>query len=340
MFTWFTAGVLFCTGLTTSFNVHFTIDTQNQFITGTLTDPKGEYRSLEVNFHNLNEVDNCLVSDEIEICFSPAQDKADLKLTLQDQGTQKIETGLLKCEPDFAASTTAQPFHAKTSSQYTSIKKAKTLAELQGVIPADRQIILYSQFVSAEHFPNGNGFHKMVESRITGAAYEMVYVGRGAYRTDVNLTQLTPAFFQNLQNIQYLLGDEYTTQIIDSNPNHFIFQSSRNLPIVSDLVGQVHLQVLEVNQVDVNLLTQIQSLTGRPQHPHRVLILDMQNFNKNLLFTKMVISLYPNDDKTTDIEALTVTVFHDFPSFGSSFIERTAEKDLHGFAERLHAMKP
>ena len=339
MFTWLTAGVLFCTGLTTSFDVHFTVDTQNQFIIGTLADPEGEYRSIEVNYHNLEQTENCLKSDEVELCISPLQDKADVKLILQNQGRQSIEAGVLKCEPDFTGSASPQPLYIKNSSHYTSIKKAKTLAEVQGVIPADRQIILYSQFVSAEQFPNGNGFHKIVEADLVGATYEKVYIGRGAYRTGVTLAQLTPAFFQNLQNIQYLLGSEYTAQIIDSNPSNFVFQSSRNLPIVSDLVGQVRLQVLETSNVDSNLLTQIQSLTGRAGNPQRVLILDMSNFNKNLLMTKMVISLYGNANQTTDIEALTITVFHDFPSFGSSYIERTAEGDLHGFAERLHSMK-
>lgn len=341
MFTLFASGVLFCTGLTTSYDVNFAVDAQNQVISGSLADPEGEYMTLSVKFQNISQTNNCLISNEIEICFSDDKNKADLKLTLQNQGPQKTETGVLSCKPFYSIfddrDGEAQPFYLK-SGHYNSIKKARTLAEIQGVIPQDHQILLYSQFVSSAQFPNGNGFHNMVQSQLSNSAYEMVYIGRGAYRTGVKISQLTPAFFQSLKNIQYLLGSEYTTQIIDSNPSNFIFQSSRNLPIVSDLVGQVRMQVLETNQVDANLLNQVQSLTGRATQPQRVVILDMQNFNKNLLFTKMVISLYANADQTTDIEALTTTVFHDFPSFGSSYIERTAEEDLRGFAERLHSM--
>ena len=222
--------------------------------------------------------------------------------------------------------------------QYTSIHKTNNFSEVYGLTPSEHQIIFYSQFLSPSEFSNGNRFYGLVSGQLGNSSYEIAFVGRAAYQTHLSINKLTASFFQNIQNIRYLLGSEYSVQLIDPNPQNFIFQSSRNLPFGSDLTADVQMQVIEIAQADQNLLSLVQGLTGRTSQPNRLVIQDMRNFSERILLGRVVTALYSNPNQTTDIEVLNVSIFYDFPSFGRSYIENTAKQDLHGFAERMYLM--
>lgn len=221
------------------------------------------------------------------------------------------------------------------ANHYTSIKKTNNFSEVYGVFPSEHQIILYSQFLTPQQFANGNSFYMMISNQLGKDPYEMAYVGRASYRTRLPVNKLTASFFLNIQNIQFLLGTEYSVKSISTHPQSFIFQSARDIPFGGSLTAEVQMQVLDTHQADSNLLTLIQGLTGRSSRPQRLVIQDMHNFNQNILFTKMITALHSNPDSTTDIEVLSVSIFYDFPSFGRSYIESSSEQDLRGYAERL-----
>lgn len=205
------------------------------------------------------------------------------------------------------------------SNHYSTITKTNSFRDIQGVLPSEGQILLYSQFIDPSDFQSSNEFYRMIESQMNNVAFERAFVGRGAYKTPVTIDQMTASFFQNIDNIRYLLGSDYKIQSIDESAQNFTFQSARDLPLVSDLVGTVRMQVLEGNAIDTNMASNIQNLTGRSEQPQRVIIQDMNNFNKNVLFARMMTALYPNASHGTDVEVLSVSIFYDFPSFGSSF---------------------
>ena len=224
------------------------------------------------------------------------------------------------------------------ATQYTSIRKASNLQEVDGVLPSEHQIVLYSEFISPTDFTK-NRFYKMIEAQVAGASFEMAFVGRGAYKTHLSIQQMTAGLFQNIANLRYLLGSDYQVQPIDQSPQNFSFQSSRELPLGMVLVCSVRMQVYEASQIPTDILMQIQSLTGRKDQPQRVITQDMNGFNQNVLAARMFTALYPNPSGGTDVEVLSVSVFDDFPSFGSSFIEESSEQDLRGYAENLYRMK-
>lgn len=224
------------------------------------------------------------------------------------------------------------------AAQYTSIKKTKNLSEIRAVIPQRGQILLYSEFVNPNSFIR-HEFFPMIQAQLGGSDYEMAFVGRGSYQTPKSINQLSIGFFHNIQNIQYLLGSDYLIQPIDENVNNFVFQSSRNLPFGNSLIGTVSMQTLEANQASADLLFNIQSITGRAAQPQRIVVQDMSGFNNYVYIVRMVTALYANPDGTTDVEVLSVSVFDDFPSFGSSIIESNSEQDLRGYAERLFSLR-
>lgn len=219
---------------------------------------------------------------------------------------------------------------------YSSVKKTNNLSSIYGATPVKGQVLLYSQFIEPNHFV-GTEFQKMIQPHIGVNPYQMTFVGRGSYKTPITVDRLQMTFFHNIANIQYLLGSDYSISAIDQNPYSFIFQSSRDLPFVSDLVGTVAMRTLEGNQAPADLLMNIQNITGRHSNPHRIVVQDMYGFNKHVLAVKMVTALYPTQGGT-DVEVLSVSVFYDFPSFGSSFIESNSEQDLLGYAERLYLL--
>ncbi len=221
------------------------------------------------------------------------------------------------------------------ASTYTSVGKTKNFADIYGRTAAENEILLYTQFLTPSEFTVGHEFYKMVEDQLNGAAYEKAFIGRGTYQTLVPFDQMTASFFQNIANIQYLLGSDYTIQAIDESSDNFTFQSTRALPIVSDLVTTVRMQVLEFSEINNETLTNIQNLTGRTENPERIVVQDMSGFNKNVLFARMITALYPSQNQSTHVEVLSASIFNDFPTFGSSFIESSSEKDLLGYADRL-----
>ncbi len=100
MMTLLTSGLLLCTGMTNTYDVYLSIDTQNKSVTGTLMDSEGVYGSVEIAFDNLKQTNNCFASDDIKVCLSPQNDTATLELSVRDVmgSVSYLEQGELDCK--------------------------------------------------------------------------------------------------------------------------------------------------------------------------------------------------------------------------------------------------
>ncbi len=92
-----TSSLLLCNGMTTTFDAYLSVDRQNMTITGKMIDSDATHGTFDVAFDNLKKLENCLISDEIKLCFSSDESEATVEFAFKDQYGDHVEYGALNC---------------------------------------------------------------------------------------------------------------------------------------------------------------------------------------------------------------------------------------------------
>jgi hypothetical protein len=171
---------------------------------------------------------------------------------------------------------------------------------------------------------------------------QKIFHGRAIYSVPIATAKLNKAFFENLSEIQKLVGSGSQLALVSQNPYRF----SNDTSVLGGLTHLTSTQTVYVyEQADLTAIPAlgqaVSQINRRAVPPTRVVVQDASNFNMYVNHGFLISLLYAEQSgNSTDVEVVSAILIDSLPLFGEGFIQDMTKDDLEGYAQRLSQENP